>query len=212
MENWDLTLGQRTEALSSASAEVASRAHQMADAISRQTKDLREASEDAGGLVDTLKKQTRRVGTEDFLRRAAFISEGLQSLAVDMNRLMETQISEEDWKRFNRGEKGVFVRKLLGFREKAKLAAINQRCQEDAEFRDYVNRYLAQFGTLLQEAKKRDHDAVLSTTFLSSDMGKLYMLLARALGRDIARAAKRTFLTSGRPLQLGYLAPRDSGD
>jgi hypothetical protein len=67
---------------------------------------------------------------------------------------METQISEADWKRFNRGEKGVFVRKLQGFREKAKLAAINQRRQEDAEFRDYVNRYLAQFGVLLEKAEE----------------------------------------------------------
>ena len=71
-----------------------------------------------------IKAQTEEMSVEDFLRQATFILEKLQSLAVDMNRLLETQVTEEDWHRFNRGEKGVFVRKLLGFREKARLAAI----------------------------------------------------------------------------------------
>ncbi|KKM82366.1 hypothetical protein LCGC14_1320220, partial [marine sediment metagenome] len=64
--------------------------------------------------------------------------------------------------------------RMLGFREKSKLAAVKKKYEDDGEFRDYVNRYISQFDALLAEAKKRDHDAVLSTTFLSSDMGKVY--------------------------------------
>ena len=77
------------------------------------------------------------------------------------------------------------MRKMLGFREKSRLSAIKQKYQENGDFREYVGRYISQFEGLLGEAKKRDHDNVLATTFLSSDMGKLYMLLARALGRKI---------------------------
>ena len=87
--------------------------------------------------------------------------------------------------RGRRREKGIFIRKMLGFKEKSRLAAIRQKYQEDGEFMQYVDRYLSQFDSFLKEAKKRDHREVLSTTFLSSDMGKVYMLLARALGRDI---------------------------
>jgi hypothetical protein len=97
---------------------------------------------------------------------------------------MEATITDDDWRRFNKGEKGLFVRKLLGFREKSKLAAIRQKYQDDGEFQDYVGRYLSQFEGLLKGSRKRDHDGVLITTFLTSDMGKVYMLLARALGRD----------------------------
>ena len=75
---------------------------------------------------------------------------------------------EEDWRRFNRGERGIFVRKILGFREKNRLAAISEKYREDGEFRDYVTRYMGQFENLLQESKKRDHEGVLATTFLSS--------------------------------------------
>jgi len=110
--------------------------------------------------------------------------ERLQSLAVDMNRLLETEVTDDDWRRYNRGERGVFVRKILGFREKAKLAVIRDHFKEDGEFRDYVNRYLTQFHSLVEEAKKRDTENVMNTTLLSSDMGKLFMLLNRALGKD----------------------------
>jgi len=37
----------------------------------------------------------------------------------------------------------------------------------------------------LSEVKKRDQEGLLKSTFLSFDVGKVYMLLARALGRDI---------------------------
>ncbi len=55
----------------------------------------------------------------------------------------------------------------------------------DSEFWKYVVRYLLEFEVLLKEAKKRDQEGLLKNTFLSSDVGKVYMLLARALGRDI---------------------------
>jgi hypothetical protein len=168
-----------------ASESITTQSQEVAREIDRQTGALRHASRDAASLLETLKARADQVGTEDFLKHAAFVSERLQSLAVDMNRILEASISEEDWRRFNRGEKGIFVRKLLGFREKSKLAAINQKYKEDSEFREYVSRYLDQFGDLLKEARKSDHHDVLATTFLSSEMGKVYMLLARALDRDI---------------------------
>ncbi|MBC8159282.1 MAG: hypothetical protein H8E94_08125 [Alphaproteobacteria bacterium] len=143
------------------------------------------ASKEASKIIGVLRERSGQIAVDDFLKRATFISERLQSIAVDMNRLMETTISEDDWRRFNRGEKGIFVRKMLGFREKSKLAAIREKHRTDSEFRDYVGRYLNQFETLLSDAKKSDHQGVLSTTFLASDMGKLYMLLARSLDRDI---------------------------
>ena len=129
---WDHTLGERTKALTRVSKEVSDRAREVARTMDHQTKDLKEASGEAASMAETLKARTDEAGAEDFLRRAAFISERLQSLAVDMTRLMEATITEDDWRRFNKGEKGVFVRKLLGFREKSKLAAIKLAYPLDA--------------------------------------------------------------------------------
>ncbi len=182
---WDEALRKRAEGLSATSDEVIGQARAVSKAMGRQTTDMRAAVREAIEVADSLKEQTDKVGTESFLRRATFILERLQSLDVDMSRLLETTVSEDDWRRFNRGEKGIFVRKMLGFREKAKLEAIKQKYQDDDEFRRYVTRYVSHFETLLKEATKRDHDGILNATFMSSDMGKVYMILARALGREI---------------------------
>jgi len=146
---------------------------------------VRCASNEASALLASLRERTEKTDLEEFTRQATFISERLQSIAVDISRVLETQVSEDDWRRFNKGEKGIFVRKLLGFREKAKLAQVRQMYQEDSMFREYVTRYLEEFEKLLDESSSRDHNSMLHATFLSSDMGKVYMLLARALDRDM---------------------------
>ena len=181
---WDEALRKRAQGLSATSDKVVGQARAVSKAMGRQTTDMRVAVREAAEVAASLKEQTEKTGIESFLRRATFISERLQSLAVDMSRLLETTVSEDDWRRFNKGEKGIFVRKMLGFREKAKLEAIKQKYQDDEEFRRYVTRYVSQFESLLKEAAKRDHDGILNATFMSSDMGKVYMILARALGRE----------------------------
>jgi hypothetical protein len=152
--------------------------------LQRQIADMREATREAQDILRILNERRRQAGTQEFLRDATFVMERLQSLAIDMSRILETELSEEDWQRYSKGEKGLFVRKMLGMRERSRLAAISQRYREDAEFREYVNRYITQFEGALGEAKKRDIDGVLPTTFLTADVGKVYMLLLRAIGRE----------------------------
>ena len=74
---------------------------------------------------------------------------------------------------------------MLTLRDRNKMAAVKDKYQQSGEFREYVGRYVTQFQGLLEQAKKRDHNGVLGATFLSSDLGKLYLVLARALGRDL---------------------------
>ena len=182
---WDERVRSHSDALSQITASVAQRASQVTQAVENQTVKMRQASDETNAILKALQERKQEAGLAYFMHQSSFFSERLQSLAVDMNRVLETQISEDDWQRFNRGEKGVFVRKMLGFREKAKLTSIKEKYQTDSEFRDYVSRYFTEFEVVLDEAKKRDQEGLLKSTFLSSDVGKVYMLLARALGRDI---------------------------
>ena len=185
INHWDKLVRESSEILDKTANQVNKQGKSVTNALIKQTQEMKLAVGDASELLVALKAHVKEAGTDDFLRRATFISERLQSLAVDMSRLMETSISEEDWTRFNKGEKGIFVRKILGFREKTRLASIKQRYQNDQEFRNYVSRYLDEFKSFLDEARKRDKQGVLSTIFLSSDMGKLYMVLIKALDRDL---------------------------
>ena len=185
ISHWDKLVRESSDILGKAVNKVNVQGHQVTEALNKQTKEIRTAVGDAAELLAALKANVKEAGMDDFLRRATFITERLQSLAVDMSRLMETSISEEDWTRFNKGEKGIFVRKILGFREKTRLVSIKDRYQNDQEFRNYVSRYLDEFKSFLDEARKRDQQGVLSTIFLSSDMGKLFMVLTKALDREL---------------------------
>jgi len=185
ISHWDKLVRESSDILGKTVNKVSVQGQQVTKALNQQTEEIKLAVGDASELIAALKANAKEAGLDDFLRRATFISERLQSLAVDMSRLMETTISEEDWSRFNKGEKGIFVRKILGFREKTRLVSIKQRYQSDQEFRNYVSRYLDEFKSFLEEARKRDQQGVLSTIFLSSDMGKLYMVLTKALDREL---------------------------
>ena len=136
-------------------------------------------------LFENLKDRLGKAALSDFMQQARYVNEKLQSLAVDMNRVLETSISEEDWRLYNKGEAGVFVRKMLGFREKAKLNSVREKYQSDSEFRHYVSRYLKDFDELLLQARNLDQGSLLRGIFLASDVGKVYLLLSRALGREI---------------------------
>jgi len=151
---------------------------------------MRSASNEANALLEALQGRKAEAGIQDFVNQASFISESLQSIAVDMSRVMKTQINEDDWRRFNKGEQGIFVRKMLGFREKAKLVSIRDKYQVDGEFRDYVTRYFSEFEVLLDESKKRDQEGLLKSIFLSSDVGKVYMLLGPCLGPGNRRSGR----------------------
>ncbi len=185
LEAWDRSLRERATTLGNLSDQVAGKAETVGKALQNQTTDMTRVSEEASRLLEALEEVSAKTAIDDFLHRATFISERLQSIAVDIGRIMEIPVSDDDWRRFNKGERGIFVRKMLGFREKTKLAALNLKYQEDPELREFIDRYVAEFEGLLSAAKnQRDREGMLTSTFLSADMGKLYMILARALGRD----------------------------
>jgi len=147
---------------------------------------MREVISESGALIELLKEQSEQASMSDFMQNAKFVNERLESLAVDMNRVLETSISEEEWRRFNKGETSIFVRKMLGFRERSKLNIVREKYQQDDEFRAYVTRYLTDFNDLLSHVSKLEKASVLRTIFFSSDVGKVYLLLSRALGREVA--------------------------
>jgi len=55
--------------------------------------------------------------------------------------------------------------------------------EEEPEFRAQVNRYIADFETMLRAVLASSGGNAVAITLLSSDMGKLYVALAQAIAR-----------------------------
>ena len=69
------------------------------------------------------------------------------------------------------------------------IPAIEQRYDRDDRFRDMVTRYMGKFEDLLRESNTADPESVLNATFITADVGKLYLVLSRSLDRTGHRKA-----------------------
>ncbi|MDG2034398.1 MAG: hypothetical protein P8J29_10695, partial [Rhodospirillales bacterium] len=184
MSLWGKTMEQGAKNMTSASAKVSQDTEKMTSEVRRQTRELDAVSQNATKITSSLKEFSRQASSQNFLQRLSMISEALESVAIDINRVMETRITENDWVHYNRGDKSIFLRKILGMRSRSKLSKIKQLHRENSEFREYVTRYLRQFDVLISDAKRSDQDAVLGSSVMTSDAGKVYLVLRAALDAD----------------------------
>jgi hypothetical protein len=60
---------------------------------------------------------------------------------------------------------------------------IRRRYRRDAEFKHTVDTYVDQFERLLAEVAGDDRESLVARTYLTSDTGKVYTMLAHAAGR-----------------------------
>src|SRR3546814_14504876 len=69
------------------------------------------------GEAEAWRKATQALRGERFLKTAAFITGHLNSMASDITRLLNRDLSEDLWRRYYKGERGLFTRKLIDQRD-----------------------------------------------------------------------------------------------
>ena len=109
--------------------------------------------------------------------------DSLNSLSVDIARAIDHNVSMELWERYRNGERNVFTRRLYTMKGQQTFDEIRRKYQRDTDFRSAVDRYIADFEMLLQDASRKDPDNTRSKSYLTSDTGKVYTMLAHASGR-----------------------------
>jgi ABC-type transporter Mla subunit MlaD len=109
--------------------------------------------------------------------------ESLDSLSVDIARMIDHDAAAELWDRYNRGERNVFTRRLYTMQGQKAFDEIRRRYRGDREFKQTVDRYIGEFERLLDEVSRDDRGQVVVRTYLTSETGKVYTMLAHAAGR-----------------------------
>ena len=97
--------------------------------------------------------------------------------------MMEGEVQEKVWKAYQKGDISAFTTRLLDMRDKLPFDKMRQKYSSDNEFRTYVNRFMRQFEEVYEQAADNDHGEILSATFGSSDIGRLYEILTDIAGR-----------------------------
>ncbi|HMM13759.1 MAG TPA: hypothetical protein PKA57_03965 [Parvibaculum sp.] len=119
----------------------------------------------------------------EFHRSSLQVIETLQALAVDLDRALEQNPPPELWQRYQAGERNVFARRLYNMAGRQLYDRIAVKYRDDAEFREHVDRFVSLFERLLASARTRDRENILVETYLTSDTGKAYLILAQASGK-----------------------------
>jgi Apolipoprotein A1/A4/E domain len=109
--------------------------------------------------------------------------ESLDSLSVDIARMIDHDAAADLWDRYKRGERNVFTRRLYTLQGQQAFDDIRKKYRSDREFKQTVDRYISEFERLLDEVSRDDRGQVVARTYLTSETGKVYTMLAHAAGR-----------------------------
>lgn len=147
---------------------------------------LTKVDELAGNLERRVARARERAEEQvdnDFARRAALITESLNSNAIDIAKALDTDVSDSAWASYLRGDRGIFTRRAVRLIDAADAKAIAQTFESDSAFREHVSHYIHDFEAMLRQLLSTRDGHALGVTLLSSDMGKLYVALAQAIER-----------------------------
>ena len=143
--------------------------------------------EEAVGHLENRVEQARERAQEqvdnDFSRRAALITDSLKSNAIDIASALSSDVADTAWSAYLRGDRGIFTRRAVSLLEAGDVRVIQQLFERDDSFREHVSRYIHDFEALLRQVLSTRDGNALGVTLLSSDMGKLYVVLAQGIER-----------------------------
>lgn len=181
---------EQTAAISAGAQQMVDAAVQVSDRASKadhvfeaRAQRLLRSADQLSETIQALEELEQETTQGAFLRTANNIMETLGSLAVDIDRIVEVDVPDKVWRQYRAGDSGVFARRLVKMTGRSTRKKIADKYRREAEFRDHVLRYLRQFESLLKRAMSVERSDALAATLLSSNMGKLYVLLAQSLNR-----------------------------
>jgi ABC-type transporter Mla subunit MlaD len=174
---------QQSAMLGGAVTQAANAAESLAGRLRAESDGLAQAAAAIAERSETLQKSQQRQVRDMFLRTASTMIDELNALALDIHQLLDSDIPDDIWKAFRQGDRSVFARRLFRLKDSYTIPAIEQRFDRDDRFRELVTRYMGKFEDLLRESNAADPESVLNATFITADVGKLYLVLSRSLDK-----------------------------
>ena len=183
----DKAVRERTAAvageLEQATAKAAGASREAAVALRDQLAKVNELASALEQRVAYARNRAEEQVDNDFARRVALITEGLNSNAIDIARALDTEVTDTAWAAYLKGDRGIFTRRAVKLLDSPEARAVAQLYENDREFGDHVSRYIHDFEAMLRQLLSTRDGHALGVTLLSSDMGKLYVALAQAIER-----------------------------
>jgi hypothetical protein len=155
-------------------------------ASERLTRQLLTIGETAAAIEERIaddRAEREERAAQELSRRVSLLIDALNSTAIDVSKILSNDAGDAAWAAYLKGDRGAFTRRAVRLLDSGEAREILRHYEEEPEFRDQVNRYIADFEALLRRVLSDTDGSSLGITLLSSDMGKLYVALAQAIER-----------------------------
>ena len=120
---------------------------------------------------------------DDIAKRSAGLLDSLKGQAIDIARPLAIDVGDNDWAAYLKGDRSLFARRAVRLIDGGTARAITRHYQHDPAFAEQATRYIGEFETLLDRVRADREGKALAVTLVSSDIGKLYVVLTQALER-----------------------------
>ena len=145
---------------------------------------LRDGYEKTEKQVDTFNQKFKSASIDTFMRDSSDIINELEALSIDINAVFNKASKDDElWKKYYEGDHGAFVRYLSKNMTKKQVASVKDDYESNQSFRVLVDKYLSDFEALVATARQNERAGTLLALISGSDIGKVYYILARALGK-----------------------------
>tara|TARA_R110000787_G_scaffold6861_19_gene23782 strand:+ start:1298 stop:3964 length:2667 start_codon:yes stop_codon:yes gene_type:complete len=171
------------EQVAKVAEEAIKAAHQASERLTRQLLTIADTSANVEQRIVQAEQASEDRDRDHFARRSAALIESLNSTAIDVTKILSNDVTDTAWSAYLKGDRGVFTRRAVKLLDAGESREIALHYDNDAEFRDHVNRYIHDFESMLRVILSARDGNALGVAVLSSDMGKLYVALAQAIER-----------------------------
>jgi hypothetical protein len=107
----------------------------------------------------------------------------LGAISADITGMVSGEQAFRLWSQHRSGEPGVFSRDLYAEDDRVTFDEIRSKHDNDPAFRRTVERYVGEFERLLDSLPGGEAGDRMRHTYLSSETGKVFLILAHASGR-----------------------------
>ncbi|WP_447762728.1 hypothetical protein [Sphingopyxis panaciterrae] len=170
-------------AIEDASQRAVSAANGAADRLMRQLITIMDTSASVEQRALEAEQAIAASGRDSLAKQVGLLTEALKSTAIDVTKILSTEVSDAAWDAYLKGDRGVFARRAVKLIENGEAKEILRIYQNDDGFHAAVNQFIHDFEAMLRLLIGARDGSAISVTLLSSDIGKLYVALAQAIDR-----------------------------
>ncbi len=145
---------------------------------------LNESYDKTQKQYDDFNQKFKVASIDTFMKNSADIISELETISIDINSIFNKSGDDEAlWKKYYEGDHSVFVRYLSKNMTKKEVVAVREDYEKKPDFRVVVDKYLDDFNSLIEAARSNNRASTLLALISGSDIGKVYYILSRALGK-----------------------------